>query len=108
MITIYVDPSDANQVMAYYNGCQPGDPAVWTDQGFIEKTVSEENPLYREIRRNKRDCRFNDDVVTPRVNPVQPIPNPADVARNAARESGIAKLKTLGLSSEEIAAMGLR
>jgi len=105
MITIYVDPSDANQVMAYYRGCGPGDPSVWTDQGFVEVKVDEEHPQYRNLVRDQRECRFNDDVVTPRINSVQSVPSPSEIARRAARASGQGKLRALGLTDEEIEAL---
>ena len=76
MLTVYVDPSDANQVMAYYKGCKPGNPANWTDQGFIEVTISDEDLRHADVMFHKRNCRLQDDVVTPRVNPTQPIPAP--------------------------------
>lgn len=76
MITLYLDSTDANQVMAYYKGCRPGDPTVWTDQGFVEVQVADEHPSYNELGQLQRDCRFNDDVITHRVNPIQPIPRP--------------------------------
>jgi len=72
MITIYVDPNDGDQVMAYYRDCKPGNPALWTDQGFTEVTVVDEHPLYRDLVRNQRDCQFDGVICTPRVNPVQP------------------------------------
>jgi len=71
-ITLYVDPADGGQVMAYYKNCRTGSPEIWTDQGYEELTISSEHPLYEAVSAGKRDCRFNGDVCTPRINPVQP------------------------------------
>ena len=77
MLTIYVDPSTENQVMAIYDGCKPGNPQVWLDQGFVEASIENDSPLYSQVKKLARDCciDFNAETVTQRKNSVQPIPS---------------------------------
>lgn len=72
MITIFVDSTDGNQVMAYYRGCRV-DPKPWTDQGYTELFVPEEHPLYQTLTLQKRNCRFNGDTISVRANPINEI-----------------------------------
>ena len=74
MTTVYIDPQNDNQVMAIYDGCKPGNPQVWIDQGFVEVTIEDTSPLHSDVRRYKRDCcvDVDNEVITSRVNPVQP------------------------------------
>ena len=76
MITIYVNPNDGDQVMAYYRDCKPEDSTLWTNQGFVEVSVAGEHSLYRDLIQYQRDCQFNGDTCTPRINLVQPLPTP--------------------------------
>ena len=76
MITIYVDPSDGNQVMAFFDNCKPGDPSTLTDQGFVGIEVNDDHSQHAELRRLQRDCQFNGTTATERTNPAQPAPAP--------------------------------
>lgn len=77
MITIYVDPNDENQVMAYYRSTNP--PATHLGliaQGFVRVDVLEEHPLYKDLARYQRNCRWNNGACIERINPVQRAPRP--------------------------------
>ena len=104
---VFYDPNDSNQVMALYTGGT--NSVAWTDQGFVRAEVNDPE-LQEEIDRYARDCTVAvvDGQVTgctSRVNRVQPIPDPRIAARQAAKQSGKAKLSVLGLSEEEIEAL---
>ena len=107
MITIYVDPNDSNQVMAYYRGCKPGNPSSWINQGFIEIQVDERHMQFQELVKYQRNCQFLNNVVIPRVNPIQPVKSASTISRIAAQESGRVRLIALGFTDEELKAMGL-
>ena len=104
---VFYDPAKTNQVMAIYTGNTTSD--AWESQGYQRIQVSKPT-LVKQIGAMARDCKVTISKgqvtkVTASVNPVQPQPDPADVARAESLASAKAKLAALGLTEGEIQAI---
>ncbi len=105
---VYYDPATM-QVMAEFDTPILARQEGWEGRGYV-RAVCGNYPVTRDHRIlevETIDGEVHVSAVAPQVNPEQPVPSASELARSAARESGRDKLAALGLTDEELQAMGL-
>ena len=104
---VYYDPADM-QVMAEFNTPNLSVQANWAAKGYLPAVV----PTGLAVTRDHAIIELDQDQmivkVIPSVNPIQPLPSAVDITKAEAKAKGLAKLQVLGLTEDELEAMGLR
>jgi len=100
---VYYDPVTM-QVEAYFESAFPTNDANCDDLGWRKAVI----PDAMDVGRDHKILELDDEnilAVEVSLNPVQPLVSPEDVATAEKKQRGIAKLKALGLTDDEIAAL---